>query len=366
MQLLMEGLGTAVPANRHDVARSLATARMLLEPDPEQDTWLPSLFEKSGIVCKYNTLSDEDIRVLVTDARAGLSAEERKNWQGPSVGTRMRYYERDAPPLALNACRQALEAAGTAVGSITHLVTVSCTGFTAPGIDLAVIDGLGLDRGVERTLVGYMGCHGALNGLRVARGLVSAEPGARVLVCAVELCTLHCAFSWDPGRVVANALFADGAAAVICRGIDQVEDAPGWRLAASGSQIVAGTGGSMGWIIGDHGFEMSLSKDVPRKIEATLGPWLREWLAKQHLTVDAIRSWAVHPGGPRILDATENSLGMANGGLADSRGVLRDYGNMSSPTLLFIAKRMMERRAELPCVMLGFGPGLAIEAALWV
>ena len=122
----------------------------------------------------------------------------------------------------------------------------------------------------------------------------------------------------------------------------------------------------MGWIIGDHGFEMSLSKDVPRKIEATLGPWLREWLAKQHLTVDAIRSWAVHPGGPRILDATENSLGMANGGLADSRGVLRDYGNMSSPTVLFILKHLMDRgiKPGEKVLMTAYGAGMSAYACL--
>lgn len=365
MDLLVEGWGTAVPAHCHDVARAISHARLVLEPDPDQDTWLPGLFEKSGIVERYCSLSEEDIHSLVSKPRASLSPDERKSWPGPTVGTRMRFYERDAPPLAVAACRDAMENAGTDPKSITHLVTISCTGFTAPGIDLAVIDSLGLDRGVERTLVGYMGCHGALNGLRVARGLVNADPQARVLLCAVELCSIHCSFTWDPGRIVANALFADGAAALVCSGVQGNSTTNGWRMVASGSQVVPNTGSSMGWVIGDHGFEMSLSKDVPAKIEQTLGSWLDAWLSKQGLTRDQVRHWAVHPGGPRILDATEKVLGLPPGGLLDSRATLRDYGNMSSPTLLFIGRRMMERGAERPCVMLGFGPGLAIEAALW-
>ncbi len=366
MDLLVEGIGTTVPKHCYDVARSIATARLVLMPDAGQDTWLPGLFEKSGITRRYNTLGDDDIHSLVTGPRAALPDDQRKTWAGPSVATRMRYYQRDAPTLAVTCCREALAEAGWEPAQVTHLVMVSCTGFAAPGVDLALIDGLGLDRGVERTLVGFMGCHGALNGLRVARGLVSAESAARVLVCAVELCSLHCSFTWNPGRLVANALFADGAAALACRGLDRQGKEAGWRLVASGSQVLPGTGGSMGWVIGDHGFEMSLSKEVPRKIEENLGPWVDGWLARQGLKRTDIRSWAVHPGGPRILDATENALGMERGALADSREVLRDYGNMSSPTLVFIARRMMARGAGLPCVMLGFGPGLAIEAALWM
>src|SRR6516165_6419798 len=137
--------------------------------------------------------------------------------RGPSTGVRMAEYEKNAPPLAIAAAKNALAAAETAPGDVTHLVSVSCTGFMAPGIDMALVGGLGLKPTVERTHVGFMGCHGAFNGLKVARGCLGAEPEARVLVCAVELCTLHFFTGWDAEKIVANALFADGAAAVVCQ-----------------------------------------------------------------------------------------------------------------------------------------------------
>ena len=358
-------IGTAVPRHCYDRARDLEVARLILRPTAEQESWIPGVYAKSGIEKRYYILGDEELDDLVRRPLAGMTEQERSEWNGPSVGLRMGYYEREAKPLATRAAQVALEEAGCAAGEISHLVTVSCTGFAAPGVDWYLMDSLGLSADVERTHVGFMGCHGALNGLRVARGLVAARPDARVLLCAVELCSLHYHCRWDPSRVISNSLFADGAAASVCAaGAGKLES--GWRLLANGSHRVADTGQMMGWVIGDHGFEMTLTKEVPKVIEAHLGPWVDGWLAKQGMRRSDIRSWAVHPGGPRILEATENALGLAAGGLADSRAVLRDYGNMSSPTLLFIARRMMEQNAELPCVMLGFGPGLAIEAALWV
>jgi len=358
-------IGTAVPRHCYDRARDLEVARLILRPTAEQESWIPGVYAKSGIEKRYYVLGEAELDDLVRRPLAGMTEKERSEWNGPSVGQRMGYYEREAKTLAVQAAGSAMEQAGCSPGQITHLVTVSCTGFEAPGVDFSLMDSLGLSADVERTHVGFMGCHGALNGLRVARGLVAAQPEARVLLCAVELCSLHYHCRWDPSRVISNSLFADGAAATVCVA-DGGEAGRGWKLMANGSHRVADTQAMMGWVIGDHGFEMTLTKEVPKVIEAQLGPWVDRWLAKQGMTRSEVGSWAVHPGGPRILEATENALGLAAGGLGDSRGVLRDFGNMSSPTLLFIAKRMMERGAKLPCVMLGFGPGLAIEAALWV
>lgn len=365
MRMRLGPVGTAVPQHCYDYARDLEVARLILRPTPEQESWIPGVYAKSGIEKRYYILGDAELDDLVRRPLAAMTEDERSAWNGPSVGLRMGYYEREAKVLAIRASQDALEQADCAGEEITHLVTVSCTGFAAPGVDWFLMDSLGLSSDVERTHVGFMGCHGALNGLRVARGLVAAQPEARVLLCAVELCSLHYHCRWDPSRVVSNSLFADGAAASVCKAGAGKKD-QGWGLQASGSHRVADTQQMMGWVIGDHGFEMTLTKEVPKVIEAQLGAWVDGWLGRQGMKRSDIRSWAVHPGGPRILEAAENALGLEAGGLADSRGVLRDYGNMSSPTLLFIARRMMERGAELPCVMLGFGPGLSIEAALWV
>jgi predicted naringenin-chalcone synthase len=223
---------------------------------------------------------------------------------------------------------------------------------------------LGLRWTVARTHVGFMGCHGALNGLRVAGGYAAADPDACVLVCAVELCSLHYQYGWNSDLVVSNGIFADGAAALVGGG------APGlagddWVLARSGASLLEDSAELMAWRIGNHGFEIALSARVPHVIETALAPWLDGWLAAQHLTRGDIATWAVHPGGPRILESVAAATGIGREDYAISQEVLAEFGNMSSPTILFILDRLHRRRAPRPCLALGFGPGLAVEAALF-
>jgi predicted naringenin-chalcone synthase len=282
---------------------------------------------------------------------------------GPSTRQRMARYAKEAPPLAHRAASQALAQAGDSSQAITHLVTVSCTGFGAPGVDISLFKSLKLRPTVQRIHVGFMGCHGALNGLRVAHSITGADPDAQVLLCAVELCSLHFHYGWDPKKVVANALFADGAAAVVGTGTG-----PGdaWRVAATGSCLLPDTEYAMTWNIGDHGFEMTLSTRVPNLIGEYLRPWLEEWLEQHGVALNDVASWAIHPGGPRILNAIERPLELDEQVTAVSREVLSSHGNMSSPTVLFILDRMRARQAPRPCVALGFGPGLVAEAALFI
>ena len=221
----------------------------------------------------------------------------------------MRKYEAAAIGLAESACRNAMANAAATPQEITHVVTVSCSGFAAPGIDLALIDRLGLSRDVERIQVGFMGCHGALNGLRVAQGCTATRSDACVLLCAVELCSLHHQYTDNPEQLVANSLFADGAAALIGR--PSVVSRQEWQLTAQASTVLPGTSDMMSWRIGDHGFEMSLSPQVPEVIHRELKLWLANWLSRQGLSIDRIRGWAIHPGGPRILSAVSDALGLA-------------------------------------------------------
>jgi len=219
--------------------------------------------------------------------------------------------------------------------------------------------------------VGFMGCHGAFNGLRVARAFVEADPSACVLLCAVELCSLHLQEGWNPDHIVANALFADGAGAVVAvagegSGVGSANKT-GLQLVASTSTVLPGTEELMGWIIEDHGFSMVLSSKVPSRIAAQLRPWLEQWLAGLGLTLPEIETWAVHPGGPRILGAVEESAGLQPAQIDLSTAVLRQFGNMSSATILFVLERLRSSPGRNgPCLALGFGPGLAVEAALLV
>lgn len=321
------------------------------------------IYRRSGVErrasCLLEATSAEGERLVqgfLTGGSGGL---------GPTTGERMARYGVEAVELACLAARGALEGVGGA-GGISHIVTVSCTGFAAPGIDHALIERLGLDRTVRRLHIGYMGCHGAVNGLAAARAIVRSEPASRVLLVCVELCSLHFQASERPDQIVANALFADGAAAAVIAAVD------GPSLG-----VIAGTGGcvfpssseAMGWKIGDHGFEMTLAESVPKLIGEHLRPWLAAWLDKEGMSLSELVSsgaWAVHPGGPRVLDAVAASLGLNDEAMRASRSVLAEHGNMSSPTVLFIVERLKRdgNGAGQPTVVLAFGPGLSVEAAL--
>lgn len=366
MTLALLSIGTAQPDTVLDQAQMMAITRSVGQPSLEQETWLPAMYSGTGIQRRsvsYPQLVIRDILEGTRHTNSPFLPSDHPGHRGPSTGQRMEHYARWAPPLALKAARRALADSPLAPESFTHLVTVSCTGFLAPGIDIALITGLGLRATVLRTHVGYMGCHGAVNGLRVARAFTGSEPEARVLLVAVELCGLHFYYGWDPGKLIANALFADGAAAVV--GVPLAcAPAKSWRVAATGSCLVPDSTDAMGWTIGDHGFEMTLARGVPGLIARHLRPWLNGWLGENGLHLDRVRSWVVHPGGPKILTAVEDALNLGRDELAISRAVFAECGNMSSPTVLFILERLTRQDEQGPCVVLAFGPGLMAEALL--
>jgi prepilin-type processing-associated H-X9-DG protein len=361
MPVTLLGIGTALPSHRLSQAESASMAQRLSATNDVQATLLRRLQRRSGVAFRHS--------VLLADADGPLQ-DRLPFYTGanPTTGERMARFAAEAGPLALMATSAALAAAAVDPAAITHLVTVCCTGFQAPGFDLDLIQGLPLDPNVARTQVGFMGCHGALNGLRVAHAFGAADAGARVLLCALELCSLHQQLGWHPERVVANALFADGAAATVLAADPPVagpgQAAPPWRLLASGSTVLPDSADAMAWTIADHGFEMGLSPRVPALIAARLAPWLDGWLAAQGLDRAAIGSWALHPGGPRLLEAVRECLDLPASAIEASTAVLRECGNMSSATILFILDRLQRAGAPLPCVALAFGPGLCVEAAL--
>ena len=370
MPFTVLGLGTANPPAVVTTAEGLVIARELCDPIVGRSDFLPDVYGKSGVNTRHQVIGRPVVDDLVHGTRVSGSPFLPSNDPlGPTTAVRMKMYAEHAPPLAVEAAAKALADGGVSAERVTHLVTVSCTGFVAPGLDLALTRGLGLPNTVQRVQVGYMGCHGAINGLRTAAALAS-DPTAVVLTAAVELCSLHYYYGLDADKVVANALFADGAAAVVgVVGDSTSRDREGAgfpNVLATGSCLIPDSSGAMGWVIGDHGFEMKLTKHIPTLIEKNLRPWLAGWLGELGLSVETVGSWAVHPGGPRILSAVEQGLGLPADALNESRGVLADYGNMSSPTVLFIVDRLRKRNAPRPWLLLGFGPGLTAEAAVVV
>lgn len=367
MNLAIMGMGTAVPETRLNSDEATRAATAVCARNDHQARLLAAYFRLTEIETRHVAIPPAVIRDLINGTRESnhfFLPNGNEDDTGPTTKQRMEHYAETAPALAAESSGKALESANVSPRDITHLVTVSCTGFFAPGLDRALIGRLGLSPTVQRTHVGFQGCHGAFNGMRVARAFAGSDPNAKVLVCAVEMCSLHYSYGWHPQQLLANALFADGSAAVVA--VPEAKaPADAWRLAQSGSCLFPGSDDAMTWTIGDHGFLMTLSSSVPDLIMGHLKPWLTAWLADQGLTIGDVATWGTHPGGPRILSFVQMALGLPMGVHDVSKAVLAEHGNMSSPTVLFIIDRLRKQNAPRPCVALGFGPGLTAEAMLF-
>ena len=274
----------------------------------------------------------------------------------PATAQRMRFYEAQAPRLAMDA----IDRLDVERDSITHLVVASCTGFVAPGLDQLIVRLAGLNPSVERTLVGFMGCYAAVNALRVAHHIVRSQPSARVLVVNLELCTLHLQETQDLERLLAMMVFGDGCSASLVTAEPKglaIHDFRAANLPESDELIT--------WRIGDSGFDMRLSGEVPGRIQAALAADRVRNSADGLLRgqrPDAFDAWAVHAGGRTILDAVENGFELGSDALSRSRDVLRGFGNMSSATLMFVLQKVLGE-AQRVCngMAMAFGPGLAAE-----
>ena len=359
MPLILHGIGTAVPSRRLSQADAVQVAHRINADTPEQARLMTRIYQKTKVLSRGSVLLEKD--------GDNGRIQERLSFYGaesPGTAERMQAFDDYAGGMALEAAAKALSDGDISSAAITHLVTVSCTGFQSPGVDLFLIEKLALAPSVQRTHIGFMGCHGAMNGLRVAHAFAEMDPQAVVLLCAVELCSLHMAYGWHPEKVVANALFADGAAAVVASANPSLSH-QSLALRRSGSMVIPNSADLMHWEIGDHGFAMGLSPLVPETVGAALLPWLRDWLKEQAIPLEAVTSWAVHPGGPKILSTCSEVLSLEPNRLLDSRAVLQDHGNMSSATILFILERLRRRSTAGLCLALAFGPGLTAEVALF-
>ena len=343
----LNAIGTATPA--HDVhEKFLAYVPGMLANGTDRRLF-DRMARRSGIAHRFSVLApDTHPDRIDTD---GFYARG----DFPGTAARMRRYQTEALPLAVRAVEElaAVEGSGWSAG-ITHLIVTSCTGFAAPGLDAGLISRFGLDPAVERTIVGFMGCNAAMNALKLARHVVRSDPRAKVLMVNLELCTLHNQETEDLEQALCFLLFADGCAASLVSA-----EPRGLALERFGSAVLAEAADLITWHIGDVGFDMRLSGEVPAEIARHLPAHVAGLLGQRsHAEIEL---WAVHPGGRSVLDAVEGTLGLTPASLAASRGVLRDFGNMSSATTMFVLKRLMAEERRGGGVALGFGPGLSIE-----
>lgn len=336
----LNAIGTAVPG--HDVHRAFidwATARIT---DPRDRKLFTRMVQRSGIDHRWS--------VLPHAPGGGSPVSPGGFYAGdtlPGTGARMRLYAEAAPELAL----KAIGSLDADLSGITHLVVASCTGFVAPGVDQIIARRLGLSADVERLLVGFMGCYAAVSALRSARHIVRSEPEARVLVVTVEISSLHLQPDAEIEPLLAMLQFGDGAAAAIV-----TAEPAGLAIDAPFATTLPDSETLIRWDIGDQGFAMHLSGEVPGRIATALG----DGAMRDRILDGGADAWAVHAGGRSILDAVEAALDLGQGALADSREVLRRFGNMSSATLMFVLARLIGRPVERG-VALAFGPGLAAE-----
>ncbi len=365
MPMRIIGIGKAVPDNcftlgdRHQISDSF-----FIGSDKERRL-LPVLYEKTRVRQRHSVVLNASSGRLLD--RQSLYAATDGTHTGPSTAERMAVFEEHAGRLSLKAVQQLRQVTGFEPSTVSHLVTVSCSGFSSPGFDLELIRQTPLQASTQRTHVGFMGCHGGLNGLRVANAFANADPEARILMCATELCSLHYQYAGGADQIIANALFADGSIALYGMNAQaKCESGSEWTIADSASFVVPGSQEMMTWRILDHGFAMTLSPRLPELIQTHIRNWLEEWLNKHGLKPEDIRGWAVHPGGPKILSAFQAAMELNDEAVSESFDVLHEFGNMSSTTVFFIIDRFITQQNRLPCVSLGFGPGITIEAALFL
>ena len=342
-QAWLNRIGTAVPP--HDIHAAFVEFGRDILPD----------WHKRALFDRMAKLSDIQHRYAIFQP-APKPRDELLDTAGfyrrgafPSTAARMALYEPHALDLAMHAVRK-LDADPTA---ITHLIVASCTGFSAPGLDFQIMRATGLLDSTQRTIVGFMGCFAAVNGLKLADQIVRADPRSRVLVVNLELCSLHLQEDFqDLPKMLSFLLFADGASAALV-----TADPTGIALGRFQAAVIPNSHDMITWHIGDSGFQMHLSGKVPGRI--------RQWLPAQGaelLPAEPCALWAVHAGGRSILDSVQHGLALRPDALRYSRGTLRDYGNMSSATLMFVLDEILsDPDARGQGVAMAFGPGLTVE-----
>lgn len=314
------------------------------------------MFKSTKIEKRYSVLSDFGIEGLKGDFFGKQYPDV-----APSTKQRNDVFIVEAPKLAFQAARKALDLWGHKPSEITHIISVSCTGFMAPGIEFHLVPQLGLKNNVDRLGINFMGCFGAFKGIRVATALAHESSKHRILLVCTEICSLHIQSDVSVNSFIANALFGDGAAAVIigcdeATGLIEIVDASSLAIPDSNRELT--------WEASDFGYRMGLSITVPETIRKEIYPFAHGLISNKAKFSQC--DWAVHPGGKAILNGVEKACNLGPEHLWASWSVLKLYGNMSSPTILFVLKKLIEKPSNHEWILgLGFGPGLSLEGTLF-
>jgi predicted naringenin-chalcone synthase len=337
------------PIEQSSIANFMQAAHQLEDNEARK---LNFLYKKSGISSRHSVLTDFEKK---THEEYSFFPKSENLEPFPGTKARMEVFRFAAPKLCEEAVRDCLDNSEVTPSQITHLILVSCTGMVAPGVELELMRMLGLSDSVERYCIHFMGCYAAFTGLKLADKILHAELDAKVLVVSVELCTIHFQKEYIEDNLLANSLFADGAAAALVMNSNK-----GLKIKSYLSQVIREGEGDMAWGIGDFGFEMQLSKYVPALLDQGIGRL--KGVFEDKFNLSKIKNFAIHPGGKQILQKVQEAFGIPVEANKHALDVLKNFGNMSSVTILFVLHRFLaDPEISGDILALGFGPGLTLE-----
>jgi predicted naringenin-chalcone synthase len=352
-------IATSVPSYRHEQKDILTFMQRVYAMNEADKRKLRFLYYQSAIDTRYSVLPDYSLQA--DDWQFYPATENLEPF--PNLETRMKWYNRTAPALSVDAIEKCIEDK-IAKNEITHLITVSCTGISAPGLDLLVMEAMALPANIFRTSVNFMGCYAAIHGLKLADAFCNNDKKARVLVVCTELSTLHFQRENTVDNIASSLLFGDGAAAVLITHDDN--EMRGLKIDKFYSEVAFKGKKDMSWELSSSGFLMTLSGYVPKLIEQDFNTLFCNALKNARLKKSDISHWCIHPGGKRVLNSIEKSIDITADDLQHSYNILKNYGNMSSPTILFVLKEIMDspknnngNRTNI--FGAAFGPGLTLE-----
>ena len=348
-------IGTAVPVYCHRQMDILQFMQTVYAPTETDKRKLRFLYQQSGIQQRYSVIADYS----KPTAEWKFYPQTENLEPFPSLEQRMTVFNKQAPLLSVDAIRDCLNHAHDPK-KITHLITVSCTGMSAPGLDLQILELMDLEKNIFRTSINFMGCYAAIHALKIADAICKADSCAKVLIVCTELCTLHFQREATVDNITSSLLFGDGSAAVLVSSDEN--ECKGLHIDSFYSEVIPKGKRDMAWELSSNGFLMTLSGYVPDLIEEDFENIVDRALIKESLSKDDISHWCIHPGGKRILESIHKSLGFNNGQLSASYKVLNEFGNLSSASILFVLKEMLQERKEIKKIFgAAFGPGLTVE-----
>lgn len=352
-------IATAVPEHELTQVQALAFMHKHLNLTDREKEKLSHLFQATGIQKRYTVLSDYTKKDI---EEYSFFSKNEKLFPFPSTSQRMKAFEKYALPLSLCAVQSIFDK-NIQAQEVTHLITVSCTGLYAPGLDIELAQQTQIPTHVQRTAVQYMGCYAAFNALKLAYHICNSDKNAIVLIVDTELCSLHFQNRTESDFMLANALFGDGSAVVLVTGKKRTEN-PTLKIKEFYADIYSDGKTDMAWHIGDTGFEMVLSHYIPKLVEKGVPVLIEKLLSRfEHIKID---HYATHPGGKKILQAVEKALHISSQKHTNSYHILSEYGNMSSATVLFVLNLFLKQIQKGEHILsIAFGPGLTLESMLF-